>query len=220
MDPRRPFRFLRQHPRLLSAVLITLVMTAALPFPLLWTRLLVGWCLGVSVYVALVFWRSSAATPERLEREAAQLGDDALTVLLFAILATAASFGAVASVIFGGEEQGEYRALHLVLAGLTMFSSWLFVQVVFTVHYARLYYARGEDGERHGGLDFNGDDSPDFWDFFYFSVTIGATSQTSDTDITAKGMRRVAILQTIYAYLFNTSVLALVVNMAASLIAN
>lgn len=217
--PRPPFRFIKQHPRLLAAVLITLVLTASLPFPVLWTRLLAGWCLGVCVYVVLVFRRAATATPERFEREASELGGSAASVLAFAILATAASFGAVAMVIFGGEEQGEYRALHLALAGFTMIASWLFLQVVFAVHYARLYYGKGEDGGRHGGLDFNGDDSPDFWDFFYFSVTIGATSQTSDTDITAKGMRRVAILQTIYAYLFNTSVLALVVNMAAGLMA-
>ncbi|SDA12419.1 Protein of unknown function [Methylobacterium sp. UNC378MF] len=119
-------------------------------------------------------------------------------------------------LLFGQDEQDVYRIPHIVLSALTLLCAWAFVQVVFTTHYAHVYYGE-EGGKPRGGLDFNGDDHPDFWDFFYFSVTIGATSQTSDTDITAKQMRRIATLQTLYAYFFNTSLLALAVNMAAGL---
>lgn len=213
-----PLRAFWLRPRLFGAIALTLVLTLALPFDSLWTRLLLGWCLGVALYLGLVLQRAATAPRALLVREASELDDSALVVLLFAILATAASFGGIFMLVFGEQEQGAPRIAHLSLAVATMVGSWLFVQVVFAIHYAHLYYGANAAGERRGGLDFNGDESPDFWDFFYFSVTIGATSQTSDTAITAKLMRRVAILQTIYAYFFNTSVLAFAINMAASFV--
>lgn len=213
-----PLRAFRQRPRLLGALAVTLVLALALPFDSLWTRVLLAWCLGVALYLGLVFHRAVSAPRVVLMREASALDDSALVVLLFAILATAASFGGIFMLVFGEQEQGAPRIAHLSLAVATMIGSWLFVQVVFAIHYAHLYYGTNAAGERRGGLDFNGDEAPDFWDFLYFSVTIGATSQTSDTDITAKLMRRVALLQTIYAYFFNTSVLAFAINMAASFV--
>ena len=99
-----------------------------------------------------------------------------------------------------------------------MLCTWAFVQLVFTIHYAHVYYGDDAPGESRGGLDFHGDDAPDFWDFLYFTVTIGAAAATSDTNITSKRMRRIATVQTVYAYLFNTGVLALAVNMAAGFV--
>ena len=208
-----PLRILLLRPRLLASVLVTLVLASVLPFASLPVRLLVGWCLGVIVYVALIFGKALGEPRDGLRRDASRLDDSALAVSLFAILATAASFGAVAMLVFG--EHGEHALAHLCLAAATMICAWVFVQVVFTAHYAHLYYGEGTDGEGRGGLDFNGDTEPDFWDFLYFAMTIGATSQTSDTAITSKLMRRVATVQTVYAYFFNTSVLALAINMAA-----
>ena len=95
------------------------------------------------------------------------------------------------------------------------------MQFVFTVHYAHVYYGPedgAEDGKERGGLDFHGEPEPDFWDFLYFSVTIGAAAATSDTNLLTKRMRRIATVQTVWAYLFNTGVLALAVNMAAGFV--
>ncbi|HEX8415964.1 MAG TPA: DUF1345 domain-containing protein [Methylobacterium sp.] len=208
----------RLRPLLLGSVVLTVVLVAALPIASLWTRLLAGWCLGVIVYTGLVVRRSAAQPQAALRAEASRLDDSALVVSVFAILATAASFAAVGMLVFGEQEQGSARIVHVALAALTMVCAWVFVQVVFTVHYAHVYYGEDGDGRARGGLDFNGDESPDFWDFLYFSVTIGATSQTSDTDVTGKHMRRIVTVQTIYAYFFNTSVLALAINMAAGFV--
>lgn len=204
------------RPRLLGSAALCLALSLVLPIPSVWTRLLIGWCIGVVTYVALVIFQLTRGSSEALRREASRLDDSAFTISLFAVLAAAASCGAVAMLLFGQQEQDAYRIPHIVLAALTLLCAWAFVQVVFTTHYAHVYYG-AEDGKPRGGLDFNGDDEPDFWDFFYFSITIGATSQTSDTDITAKHMRRIATMQTLYAYFFNTSLLALAVNMAAGL---
>ena len=204
------------RPRLLICAALALALALLLPVPAAWTRLLVGWCTGVFAYVALIILQAARGSGEMLRRQASRLNDSAFTISIFAVLAAAASCGAVAMLLFGQQEQDAYRIPHVALAVLTLVCAWTFVQVVFTTHYAHVYYGE-EDGKHRGGLDFNGDTSPDFWDFFYFSVTIGATSQTSDTDITSKPMRRIATVQTIYAYFFNTSLLALAINMAAGL---
>lgn len=194
---------------------LAIILTLILPFASISTRLLTGWCLGVVLYSALVSWQASSWTLNTMRIQASRLDDSAPVISFFAILAAAASFGAVAMLVFGQNEHDDYKIPHVILAVSTIICAWVFVQIVFTIHYAHVYYGGDAQGNSRGGLDFNGDKEPDFWDFLYFSVTIGATSQTSDTDITAKHMRRIVTVQTVYAYFFNTSVLALAVNMAA-----
>jgi uncharacterized membrane protein len=70
----------------------------------------------------------------------------------------------------------------------------------------------------HEGLDFRGDRNPDYWDFFYFATSFGAASQTSDVSILTKSLRRLATLHAIISFSFNTAVLALAINLAASMI--
>lgn len=203
------------RPPLLVAMGLTIGLAAFLPIASIPVRLLIGWCLGVVAYTGLVIRNTALQPRDVLRREASRLDDSAAVISVFAILAAAASCGAVAMLVFGEQEPEAAKGARLALAALTMLCAWVFVQIVFAVHYAHLYYGEDETGHSRGGLDFNGDPDPDFWDFLYFSVTIGATSQTSDTDITSKTMRRLATVQTVYAYLFNTSVLALAINMAA-----
>jgi uncharacterized membrane protein len=90
-------------------------------------------------------------------------------------------------------------------------------QVAFALHYAHEYYRpdAGSDAER--GLIFPETDVPDYWDFLYFSTSIGASSQTSDTAIRSRDMRRLVTLHAVISFFFNTAVLALTVNIAASL---
>ena len=209
-----PLRAFWLRPRLAGSMGLAFLLALVLPFASLWTRLLTGWCLGVVVYTGLVSWQASARSRHDLSREASRLDDSAPVISFFAILATAASVGAVVMLVLGQADDAD-KAAHLVLVAATMVCSWVFVQVVFTIHYAHVYYGEGDQGRARGGLDFNGDAEPDFLDFLYFSVTIGATSQTSDTDVTTKHMRRIVTVHAVYAYFFNTSVLALAVNMAA-----
>ncbi|GJD53120.1 hypothetical protein OPKNFCMD_5891 [Methylobacterium crusticola] len=212
-----PFRAFWLRPRLLGAIAAAACVALLLPSVAVWTRLLAGWCVGVCAYVGLVVGKAAAQSRDDLRREASRLDDSAPVISLFALLAATASVGAVGMLVFGQQEHDAARLPHVVLAALTIVCAWVFVQVVFTVHYAHLYYGEGEQGTSRGGLDFNGDEAPDFWDFLYFSVTIGATSQTSDTDVTAKPMRRIVTAHTVYTYFFNTSLLALAINMAAGL---
>ena len=51
----------------------------------------------------------------------------------------------------------------------------------------------------------------------YFSFNLGAAAQTSDVVIVSKRMRRLALAHTVLAFLFNTTILALAVNVGAGL---
>jgi uncharacterized membrane protein len=110
------------------------------------------------------------------------------------------------------------RAAYVALAVATIVSSWLVMQVIFTLHYAHGYYRARSDGSGPvGGLDFPGDDLPDYWDFFYFTTSIGATAQTADVSIVSKSARRLATFQAVLSFIFNAAILALAVNLASSL---
>lgn len=212
-----PVRALRLRPRLLAALGVTIALAFLLPSQTLVTRVLAGWCVGVVIYAVLIVRQATGQSRDALREQASRLDDSATLVTVFTLLAAAASFGAVAVLMLGGQASGAGKAYDLALAGATVLCTWAFVQLVFTIHYAHVYYGDAS-GESRGGLDFHGDDDPDVWDFLYFTVTIGAAAATSDTNITSKRMRRIATVQTVYAYLFNTGVLALAVNMAAGFV--
>jgi uncharacterized membrane protein len=94
--------------------------------------------------------------------------------------------------------------------------SWLLVQFIFALHYAHEFYAPGADQQR-GGLAFPGNEAPDYWDFVHFAVVIGVAAQTADIAFTSKTLRRIGTVHSLVAFAFNTLVLALSINLAASL---
>ncbi|RYF99746.1 MAG: DUF1345 domain-containing protein, partial [Caulobacteraceae bacterium] len=99
--------------------------------------------------------------------------------------------------------------------------SWLFVHVIFALHYAHAYYApagKAEKARDAGGLLFPGDEAPGYWDFLHFALIIGVASQTADIQITGRGIRRVSTVHSVTAFVFNTVLLALAVNLAVSLL--
>jgi uncharacterized membrane protein len=118
-----------------------------------------------------------------------------------------------------GRREGHARAdqaAHIALAGATVLSSWAFIQVMFALHYAHDYYAATCHG-RAAGLQFPEEEAPDYGDFFYFSAVIGTSGQTADVAFVTKPLRRIGAVHCILAYLFNTTVLALLINIGASL---
>jgi uncharacterized membrane protein len=95
----------------------------------------------------------------------------------------------------------------------TLLLVWLFANSIYALHYAHAYYTRSsEAGGDAGGIDFPGTRTPGYDDFLYFSCTLGMTFQTSDTDITAPGIRRIALLHSFAAFVFNIGVIAFTIN--------
>ncbi|HVU20329.1 MAG TPA: DUF1345 domain-containing protein [Pirellulales bacterium] len=208
------------RPYLLTAIAIGIALYAASTS---WglagvTRALIGWNGGVIVFLLLMFFLFMRKTDIAMIKQRAITHDEGgHFILVLTILASVASVGAlIAELSLAKEHPGEMW--RVALAGATVVLSWLFVQVVFAMHYAHLYYLEEEEGAPKGGLEFGQCGEPDYWDFFHFSIVMGATSQTADITFSSKEMRRVGTLHTLVAFGFNTAILATMINLAANFI--
>ena len=126
------------------------------------------------------------------------------------------ALASLAAIVFElGASKGSPAGLALAIVTITL--SWALVHTAFALHYAHEYYR----GKTPGGLQFpSGEEhvDADYWDFVYFSFVIGMTAQVSDVGITDKIIRRTATVHGIISFMFNTALLALMVNIAASAI--
>ena len=213
-------RQVRARPRLLIATLAGMVAGVLLPTSLathLVTRLLIAWNVGTGLYVVLAAIMMIRSSKERM-RHRAQLQDEGQWVILvLVVIAAVASLAAIGGELTVVKDMhGAAKVAHVSLAGLTVLSSWAFIQVMFALHYAHDYYAAKCHG-RNPGLQFPEDDEPDYGDFFYISAVIGTSGQTADVSFVSKMARRIGSVHCILAYLFNTTVLALLINIGASL---
>jgi uncharacterized membrane protein len=215
---------LRARPQLLGS--ITLGVVAGTLSPGDWhvvTRCLVGWNVGVWLYLALIGWMMWRADHAHLQRAARAHAEGAGTVLAIVVLATLMSLGAIAVELSAAKAGGTRYALpHVLFALATVAGSWLLLATLFTLDYASLYYHRAGNGKGGGtGLTFPGaapDFRPGYADFAYVSFTIAVALQTSDVSISAPLIRRVVLVQSVLSFAFNTLILALTVNIAAGLL--
>ncbi|MCM8730899.1 DUF1345 domain-containing protein [Hephaestia sp. GCM10023244] len=127
-----------------------------------------------------------------------------LTVLISLVVLVAVG------TLIAGKSTLDWPAIALIV--ITLALAWLFANSVFMLHYAHLYYLGGDGGGDRGGLDMPKTPTPDYWDFLYFSFTLGMTFQTSDIAITGAHIRRVALIQSMAAFVFNMGILAFSVN--------
>ena len=144
--------------------------------------------------------------------------DEGRVVLLtLVVLAALMCIGAiVAELAVVKDLKGSIRFAHIALAAMTIVTSWAFTQVMFAMHYAHGYYATQVRGE-HWGLDFPGGHPPDYGDFIYFSCVIGTSGQTADVSFTNRKMRRTGTVHCVLAFFFNTTLVALTINIASGL---
>ncbi|RDJ00645.1 DUF1345 domain-containing protein [Dyella solisilvae] len=175
--------------------------------------LLLGFDLGALIYLmtlALLFNRTS--TPE-LMRDQARRQDTGRWGVLWTGLALTAVVALALTTELGAARSGGAQALLVSAASIVL--SWLFLNVMFALHYAHGYY--GDFGQKHEGLEFPSTPQPDYWDFAYFAIVIGMTFQVSDVQITSRYLRRVALLHSVIAFFFNVFIIAMSVNIAAGL---
>jgi uncharacterized membrane protein len=209
-----PLRVIYARPRIFISIAVGIVAFFLLPGSLRQvTRLLVGWDVFAGFYLALVFtmvWRSGIT---HIRRNAVLQDDGRFLILLVTALG---AFASIAAIVF--ELGASNRSVPgLVLATITITLSWTTVHTAFSLHYAYEYYR----GKQPGGLQFpRGDEheEADYWDFVYFSFVIGMTAQVSDVGITDRIIRRTATVHGIISFVFNTALVALMVNIAASAI--
>lgn len=215
-----PVRLARLHARLLISVAVGIAVTLSLATTdwYMATKLLLGWDIGVALYLALVYQLVATCGIDEIRRRAAEDDEGALALLVLTGLSGLAIMGAIIAELGIAKVSGQPRSgLGVTLAMATIFVSWAFVHTIFALHYAHEYY--GERGDHAiGGLTFPGRQSPDYWDFVYFSLVIAMTSQVSDVVITSKVIRRIVTVHGALAFFFNVAVFALTVNIVSNLI--
>jgi uncharacterized membrane protein len=199
---------------LVSAAMGLVVGVAVSFFTLPQGAALIGWDVTAATFVVgawLSVWHLDPATTMR---RATRLDPSRRLADLVMLSAGVASLTAVALALArAGHTHGGTKAYLLAVGLLSVVLSWLSVHTVFTLMYARLYY-----GGEPGGIDFNEPERPDYRDFAYLAFTIGMTFQVSDTNLTAKPVRRAALRHALISYLYGAVILAVVINIVASLL--
>jgi uncharacterized membrane protein len=203
---------------LASSLLSGIAVAFLLPVhPPLVTRLLIAWNVAIWMYLILIGWLMTHATPAQVRGIAEQEDETGLMVLV--VLSTAAIVSLVAIVLELSTIKGmpgSLRLAHYLLTGATVLGTWFFMGALFTFHYARMFYQEGNDI-----LPLYFPDrqmNPDYWDFLYFSFTIAAASQTGDVNLMTRSVRKIALAQMILSFFFNVSILGLSINIAAGVI--
>ena len=206
-------RIVRARPRLFLCAALALVIIMLLPGDWRWsTRFLVGWDIGAAVYLAFSFAAMADCDTAHIRRRSALMDEGRIAILVFTASAALATLAAI--IIELGDKTATHNPWHLALAGVTLALSWASTHTIFALHYAHEFYA--ENRYVDGGLAFPGKDKPDYWDFMYFSLVVGMTSQVSDVAVTAKAIRRTVMAHGVVSFFFNATLVALVVNIAAS----
>jgi uncharacterized membrane protein len=215
-------RFVVARRRLLLSILAGMLLFVLLPGTMRpSTRFILAWDLTAVLYIGFTLAMIIPSTVETCRRRAALYDEGDWAILLLIVASAAMSFAAIFAELGkltgpqGGTTLGSHT-LGIVLTAGTVALSWTFPHVIFTLHYANVYYKPDEDGP--GGLHFPGERDPDYRDFLYYSFVIGCASQTGDVATESPAMRRLTGLHGIVAFAFNTAILALMINVGASLV--
>jgi uncharacterized membrane protein len=178
------------------------------------SSVLVGWDTGVVLIIGWIFFATWKMSPGETKANAKREDPSIPLSELIVLTAGVAVLAAVGLLLIrAGTASGGAKAYLIALSVLSVGLAWLLVQGTFTLRYARTYY-----GAPEGGIDFNEDDPPSYLDFAYLALTIGMTFQVSDTNLTTKAMRRVALVHSLLSYVFGAVIVALVINVVSSLL--
>ena len=194
------------------------VAALALPLPINWQlRGLLGWCVGVAVYLVLAWWLCIRFDAKRTRERAQAQDEPSVVIFLLLLLATLACMMAIALMMQDVKDAPRnQRIFQIVLFMVALGTTWLFIQAMFAFHYAHRYYQEEMRKEPDGaGLEFPGQLAPDYFDFLYFSHVVGMTSQVSDVQVTSREMRQITLAHSLLSFAFNIVILALSINVIA-----
>lgn len=199
--------------RLLLGVMVACIVyfiSRHLPFYL---TALITWN-GFAFTYLMVNWYLILSLPlSHLKRKAAT--EDGTTGFVFVMVLLFSAAGLwIVLLMLKADITSINKIILTLLAILGSMLSWALVHTFFTFHYAHLFYSPNSKK----GLDFPGDEEPDYLDFAYFSFVIGCTFQVSDVAIREKKFRRLVLLHGLLAFLLNTFVIALCISIISNLI--
>jgi uncharacterized membrane protein len=180
-------------------------------------NVLVGWNVTAIVFIAISWRKMLRATVSDIRRRSEDLDFSDTFVLFLSIAAAVASIAGIGLELHSVKDAPADVALGRAMAAIvTILISWVFLHTLFTIHYAHRFYGGRDKAE---GLVFPDKiEEPIYWDFLYFAFTIGVAAQTADIGLSSRTMRKIALLHAVLSFLFNTTILALAINVGASLL--
>ena len=178
-------------------------------------RLLLGWDITSFLLIVLI-WAGFFATRKGQTRLQATKQDESRVVsFVFILVASTLSLLGIGILLIQKHGASSWPKWVPVFPLASICLSWVLIHTLFTVRYAHLFYRDKNLSPEKPGLVFPGDDHPDFFDFAYFSFVIGMTFQVSDVNIVSKKIRKIALIQGVLAFMFNTFIVALLINLIA-----
>jgi uncharacterized membrane protein len=214
----RTVRFLVARRRLMTSVAAGLILLLVLPASYRTaTRYLLAWDLTSAIYVGAALWMIARSTIETCHARAALYDESDWVIMTLVVASSAASFIAIFAELAAIKSAHAPPIISMVVTGATVVLSWTFTHVIFTLHYANLYY-RPRDQGTPGGLEFPGKRPPDYRDFLYYAFVIGCATQTADVNTVSPAMRRATLIHGVISFAFNAAILALMINVGASLL--
>lgn len=209
---------LRLHP--LHRILVSLVFGVATWFVVTGynintlIKVMFAWFVFSVVYLVLN-WIVLFKRPVAQIKKLATMDDGSVVfVYVMIIVSSIGSMFAVLAMMMSKSYNTTHQVFEIPASIGCMLLSWVTVHTVFTFHYAHSYYGEGKTNK---GLEFPGDEEPDYLDFAYFAFVIGCTFQVSDVEVASKKIRRIVFLHGVLSFALNTFVVALTINFVAGL---
>jgi uncharacterized membrane protein len=178
-------------------------------------RIDIAWVIAGSAYLILTYVMMYSSNENNMLTLAKKEDAGAAIILLITILASLASLFTIVLILSAAKSLPMSESIkHIVLVLATFAVSWLLVHTAFALHYAHAYYQEYEKTQLIP-LMFANKPKPTYVDFLYFSMVIGMTCQTADVNIASSRIRFLVMMQGMTAFIFNTSLLALAMNLIA-----
>ena len=209
---------LSAHRRLVVSIALGIVVYAIAPESLrALTRGLLAWNVTAWSYICLMSWQMLRANHDSVRKIAAREDENALGILAILSVASTVSLAAIVFELATSKDlSGAILVFQYAITGATVVGAWCLVGLIFTAHYARMFYTASPDQQP---LRFPDEEKkPDYWDFLYFALTIAVAAQTSDVAVMSRSMRKVVIAQSVLAFVFNVAILGFSINVSAGLI--
>jgi uncharacterized membrane protein len=172
-----------------------------------------------SLLMIITIWIIFFNIPETKINVLAQKEDQSRTVIFFLVIVSLlVSLFGIAILLRGSSQKYINTTIHEPVSLISVGLSWIMLHSIFTIHYAHLFY--DDDDQKTGvcseGIDFPGNNKPDYLDFAYFSFVIGMTFQVSDATISSRKIRHLVLIHSVLSFLFNTIIVALTISIITS----
>lgn len=176
-----------------------------------------SWNIALLTYLGMTLYMMVTTPQQQIAKMSKDSYEKKWVMLVLAVLA---SFNSIVAIIkelgVAKDFEGVQQWLHVGMTMMTILLSWMFIHTLFALYYAHFFYHADHDDDRP--LDFPHDSKPDYFDFVYFAFGIGVAGQTSDINFTHKILRRMGTAHSMLAFFYNSTVLALLIDMAGNLL--